>query len=120
MADTKRLTLTDEQILAVPGEESQEFADLSQADKFRFYQLQNRALRDKAAKAEEYEKKQKGYGMEASISNGRLLISLPIVPKQSSTGKALVIASTRGNAESKLQHNGKTVIIGVNAYVLNE
>lgn len=38
------VVLTDEQLLAIE-QTSQEFADLSMADKLRFYQVQNSALR---------------------------------------------------------------------------
>jgi len=55
--------------------------------------------------------------MEAHIKDGKLIIVLstnkPAV--RSSSGKTLVLASTRGNKQVNI--NGQTVYIGVNAYV---
>jgi len=50
-----------------------------------------------------------------------LVIRIPIQkPTPSSTGKTLVVASTRGNQKSGLQIDGKDVHVGVNAYVYAE
>jgi hypothetical protein len=38
-------------------------------------------------------------------------------PTPSASGKTLVVASTRGNARTDAQVNGKTLIVGVNAYI---
>jgi hypothetical protein len=38
-------------------------------------------------------------------------------PTPSASGKTLVVASTRGNARTDAQINGKTLVVGVNAYV---
>ncbi len=38
-------------------------------------------------------------------------------PTPSSSGKTLVVASTRGNATTDAKLNGKPVIVGVNAYI---
>ena len=38
-------------------------------------------------------------------------------PTPSASGKTLVVASTRGNARTDAQVNGKTLVVGVNAYV---
>ncbi len=48
-----------------------------------------------------------------------LVIRLPLLnpPVPSGTGKSLVVASTRGNAVTELEVNGKNVTIGVNAYI---
>ena len=37
-------------------------------------------------------------------------------PTPSASGKTLVVASTRGNARTDAQVNGKTLVVGVNAY----
>lgn len=50
-----------------------------------------------------------------------LVIRIPIqVPTPSSSGKTLVVASTRGNQRSGVQIDGKDVFVGVNAYVFAE
>lgn len=38
-------------------------------------------------------------------------------PTPSASGKTLVVASTRGNARTDAQVNGKTLVVGVNAYI---
>jgi hypothetical protein len=38
-------------------------------------------------------------------------------PTPSASGKTLVVASTRGNARTDAQVAGKTLVVGVNAYV---
>ncbi len=58
--------------------------------------------------------------MKAEIKGGQLIITLPIEEKQSGSGKSLVIATTNGNKPTELQHKGKTVTIGVNAYISNK
>lgn len=55
--------------------------------------------------------------MKVTIENGVLKIELPISPHPSKSGKTMVIASTNGNIPSTVQHEGKVVVVGVNAYV---
>jgi hypothetical protein len=55
--------------------------------------------------------------MKCEIKNNKLVIELDINEKTSKTGKSLVIASTNGNLVTALQHKGKPVVIGVNAYI---
>lgn len=55
--------------------------------------------------------------MEVEIKNNKLIITLPISPRTSKSGKSLVIASTGGNLPSTAIYEGQPVIIGVNAYV---
>jgi len=38
-------------------------------------------------------------------------------PTPSASGKTLVVASTHGNARTDAQVNGKTLVVGVNAYI---
>jgi hypothetical protein len=38
-------------------------------------------------------------------------------PRPSASGKTIVIASTHGNIETPAKFNGKTVVVGLNAYV---
>jgi hypothetical protein len=38
-------------------------------------------------------------------------------PTPSASGKTLVVASTRGNATTKTEIDGKPIIIGLNAYI---
>ena len=50
-----------------------------------------------------------------------LVIRIPITtPKPSSSGKTLVVASTRGNQKTGVQIDGKDLYLGVNAYVYAE
>lgn len=55
--------------------------------------------------------------MEARIENGKLIVTLPIAPHASKSGKTLVVASTGGNIPSAAIYEGKPIIIGLNAYV---
>ena len=57
--------------------------------------------------------------MKAEIdSNNNLVIRIPMqTPTPSSTGKTLVVATTRGNVKTDLTINGKPVTIGLNAYI---
>ena len=56
--------------------------------------------------------------MQVSIENNELVIRMPMCePRPSSSGKTLVVASTGGNLATTAMVNGKTVIIGLNAYI---
>ena len=57
--------------------------------------------------------------MEAKIENGFLVLRVPMnpTPVRSSTGKTLVVASTYGNKATEVMVDGKTVTVGVNAYI---
>jgi hypothetical protein len=57
--------------------------------------------------------------MKVTIENGELVIRLPLnkPPIPSSTGKSLVVASTRGNQQTEAVVNGQPVTVGVNAYI---
>ena len=46
-----------------------------------------------------------------------LVITLPVAPAPSKSGKSTVIASTHGNQPTTAQYNGKAIVVGVNAYV---
>lgn len=46
-----------------------------------------------------------------------LIVTVPISPRPSASGKTTVIASTNGNQPSAATHEGKPIIIGLNAYV---
>ncbi len=50
-----------------------------------------------------------------------LVIRIPITaPTPSSSGKTLVVSSTRGNQKTGIQVEGKDLYLGVNAYVYAE
>lgn len=50
-----------------------------------------------------------------------LVIRIPITaPTPSSSGKTLVVASTRGNQETAVQIDGKDLYLGLNAYAYAE
>ncbi len=55
--------------------------------------------------------------MTTEIKNGNLVITLPIAPRPSASGKTTVIASTNGNKPTTCTHDGKVIIVGCNAYV---
>jgi hypothetical protein len=56
--------------------------------------------------------------MKVEIKDNKLCIEIDLEePKPSSSGKTLVVASTRGNAVTTAEVNGKPVIIGLNAYI---
>lgn len=57
--------------------------------------------------------------MQAEIdSNSNLVIRIPLEkPTLSSTGKTLVVASSRGNVKTAVMIDGKPVTIGLNAYI---
>jgi hypothetical protein len=109
-------TVTDEMLMSITSSSSQEFADLAMPDKLRWFQLDNQRLQ---AQKMALEKKQKGYGLSASIENGMLTVILPVNDplEKSSTGKTLAVATTHGNVKTALTVNGKQVVIGVNAYI---
>lgn len=54
----------------------------------------------------------------ATIEGNELVIRVPLqAPTPSSSGKTLVVASTRGNVKTDATVNGQQVVVGVNAYV---
>jgi hypothetical protein len=54
----------------------------------------------------------------AEIKEGMLIISLPMqTPAPSKSAKTLIVASTHGTQKTDIQVNGKTVKIGVNAFI---
>lgn len=56
--------------------------------------------------------------MKVEIKDNKLLIEIDLEePTPSSSGKTLVVASTRGNAVTSALVNGKPVTIGLNAYI---
>lgn len=56
--------------------------------------------------------------MSITIENGELVVRLPLqTPTPSSSGKTLVVATTRGSVKSTAMVNGKPVTVGVNAYI---
>lgn len=57
--------------------------------------------------------------MEARIEGSNLILVVPLnnPPKQSSSGKTLLIAGGSGNIKTDLMHDGKQVTIGLNAFI---
>jgi len=56
--------------------------------------------------------------MTVEIKNNKLIIEIDLEkPTPSSSGKTLVVASTRGNAVTNVLVDSKPVIIGLNAYI---
>jgi hypothetical protein len=56
--------------------------------------------------------------MEVQIKDGKLIIAIELQePTPSTSGKTLVIASTRGNIPTGILINKKELILGLNAYI---
>lgn len=56
--------------------------------------------------------------MTVAIRGTRLCIEIDLEkPTRSASGKTLVVASTRGNAVTNVEVEGKPVTIGLNAYI---
>jgi hypothetical protein len=56
--------------------------------------------------------------MKVEIKDNKLFIEIDLEkPTPSSSGKTLVVASTRGNTVTTAQVDGKPLIIGLNAYI---
>ena len=56
-------------------------------------------------------------GITVEIKGSKLTITMDMgKPTPSASGKTMVVASTRGNIETAARVNGKTVILGLNAY----
>lgn len=56
---------------------------------------------------------------KARIEGKKLVIEIDMEdqPTVSKSGKTLVVASSRGNVTTAAQVDGKTVVVGVNAYI---
>ncbi|MGD0662302.1 MAG: hypothetical protein ABSD38_29960 [Syntrophorhabdales bacterium] len=56
--------------------------------------------------------------MNVEIKGNKLIIEIDLEkPTPSSSGKTLVVASTRGNVTTSVEVDGKPVTIGLNAYI---
>ncbi len=56
--------------------------------------------------------------MKVEIKDNKLCIEIDLEePKPSSSGKTLVVASTRGNVVTTALVDGKPIVIGLNAYI---
>lgn len=48
-----------------------------------------------------------------------MVISIPMIERVSKSGKTILIATTGGNVETGLEHNGEQITLGLNAYIPN-
>ena len=56
--------------------------------------------------------------MKVEIRGNKLCLEIDLeIPTPSSSGKTLVVASTRGNTVTDIEIDGKPVTIGLNAYI---
>ena len=56
--------------------------------------------------------------MEVEIKDGKLVISIELQePTPSTSGKTLVVATTRGNVPTGVLINNNELILGLNAYI---
>lgn len=63
-------------------------------------------------------KREHNMAMKVEIKDNKLCIEIDLeTPTPSSSGKTLVVASTRGNAVTDIEIDGKPVTIGLNAYI---
>jgi hypothetical protein len=55
--------------------------------------------------------------LKVKIEKGELVIRIPLQePRRSASGKTMVVATTSGNQPTEATINGKTIILGLNAY----
>ena len=57
------------------------------------------------------------YKMKVEITKTEIVITLPISPRPSKSGKTTVIASTAGNQATTAAYEGQPVIVGCNCYI---
>jgi hypothetical protein len=59
--------------------------------------------------------------MKAEIKGDNLIITIPFdkAGQRSATGKTMVHASSKGNIDTGVVHNGEKLIVGLNAYTKN-
>jgi hypothetical protein len=56
--------------------------------------------------------------MTAKVENNELVIRLPLQePKESASGKTLVVATSHGNQKTDVVIGGQVLTVGVNAYI---
>jgi len=56
--------------------------------------------------------------MKVEVKDNKLFIEIDLEkPAPSSSGKTLVVASTRGNVVTDAQVEGKHLVVGLNAYI---
>ncbi len=56
--------------------------------------------------------------LKAEIKDNKLFIEIDLEkPTPSTSGKTLVVASTRGNTVTSAEVDGKPLIVGLNAYI---
>ena len=55
--------------------------------------------------------------MNVEINGNELIVSLPISPRPSKSGKTILVASTSGNIKTTVEYDGKPITVSVNAYV---
>jgi len=60
--------------------------------------------------------------MKASIKGGTLFLEIPIntPATPTSTGKSLMVATTKGNIKTELVVDGKPLTVSVNAYIAKD
>lgn len=65
-----------------------------------------------------YKKKGRRMAMTVEIKGNKLCIEIDLEkPTPSTSGKTMVVASTRGNAVTTAEVDGKPITIGLNAYI---
>ncbi len=57
--------------------------------------------------------------MTVEQKGNTIVITLPMTRQVSKTGKSVVIATSNGNKPTAIQVEGKTLTVGVNAYISN-
>jgi hypothetical protein len=55
--------------------------------------------------------------MTTKIENGNLIVTIPISPRPSASGKTTVVASSNGNHATTCIYEGRPIVVGINAYI---
>lgn len=57
--------------------------------------------------------------MDVKIAKGNIIITLPLISRPSSSGKTTLVATSGGNVATAATVDGRTVKVGVNAFIPN-
>lgn len=55
--------------------------------------------------------------MDVKIQKGHLIVTLPLISRPSSSGKTILVASSGGNVATSATVDGRTVKVGLNAFI---
>lgn len=61
--------------------------------------------------------------IEVTLVDGtkrQVMMTLPVQPAESESGKSIVIASTHGNRPTTVAFDGQPLVLGLNAYYIKQ